>query len=60
MKPDKTAIPNEAIVKPEDEHPIEELRPETTESKDEAEYERLKTADFDEDGDDNSDYDPAV
>jgi hypothetical protein len=54
-------IPKEAIVKPEDERPVKrEVRPEEVESKDEAEYEAMKSADHDMDGDDNPDWDPAV
>jgi hypothetical protein len=54
-------IPEEAIVKPEDERPVKrEVLPEEVPNKDEAEYENLKQADFDTDGDDNPDWDPAV
>ena len=54
-------IPEEAIVKPEDERPVKrEVLPEEVPNKDEAEYENLKQADFDSDGDDNPDWDPAV
>ena len=54
-------VPKEAIVKPEDEKPQKTLlRPEEVESKDEREYEEMKSADFDMDGDDNPDFDPEV
>jgi hypothetical protein len=54
-KPEDLNIPEEAIVKPEDERPVKrEVLPEVP-SKDEAEYENLKQADFDSDGDDNPD-----
>jgi hypothetical protein len=52
-------VPKEAIVKPEDEKPVENvIRPEQVETKDEKEYERMKSADHDVDGDDNPDVDP--
>jgi hypothetical protein len=52
-------VPKEAIVKPEDEKPVESvIRPEQVEGKDEKEYERMKSADHDMDGDDNPDVDP--
>ena len=52
-------VPDEAIVKPEDEKPIEiAVRPEEVETKDEAEYEQMTTAEHDMDGDDNPDLDP--
>lgn len=52
-------VPKEAIVKPEDERPAKtELKPEEVQSKDEAEYEQMKSADHDMDGDDNPDFDP--
>ncbi len=52
-------VPKEAIVKPEEERPVKEIiRPEEVESKDEAEYERMKSADNDMDSDDNPDFDP--
>ena len=58
--PEDLDIPEEAIVKPEDERPVKrEVLPEGP-SKDEAEYENLNQADFDSDGDDNPDWDPAV
>ena len=58
--PEDLNIPEEAIVKPEDERPVKrEVLPEVP-SKDEAEYENLKQADSDSDGDDNPDWDPAV
>jgi hypothetical protein len=54
-------IPKESIVKPEDERPLKRsIKPEEEQSKDEAEYESMKTADNDMDGDDNPDWDPAV
>jgi hypothetical protein len=52
-------VPKEAIVKPEDEKPVKrEIRPEEVESKDEAEYEQMKSTDPDMDGDDNPDVNP--
>jgi hypothetical protein len=53
-------VPDEAIIKGEEEEkPVETtLRPEEVESKDEAEYEQMKTADHDMDSDDNPDIDP--
>lgn len=52
-------VPKEAVVRPEDEKPAKtQVRPEEVESKDEAEYERQKSADHDMDGDDNPDWDP--
>jgi hypothetical protein len=52
-------VPKEAIVKPEDEKPVKrEIRPEEVESKDEAEYEEMKSTDPDMDGDDNPDVNP--
>ena len=58
--PEDLHIPEEAIVKPEDQIPVKrEVLPEVP-SKDEAEYENLKQADFDSDGDDNPDWNPAV
>jgi hypothetical protein len=52
-------VPEEAIVK--DEKPLEtSITPEEVESKDEVEYERMKSADHDMDGDDNPDLDPEV
>ena len=54
-------VPDNAIVKPEEEHPIKtELRPEEVPSKDEIDYEAMTTVEFDEDGDGNPDYDPAA
>jgi hypothetical protein len=48
-------------VKPEDEHPVKTIiRPEEVPSKDEADYEKMTTVEFDEDSDDNPDYDPAL
>ena len=59
--PEDLNVPEEAIVKPEDERPVKrEVLPEEVPNKDEAEYENLKQADFDTDGDDNPDWDPAV
>jgi hypothetical protein len=52
-------VPNEAIVKPEEEKPVEStISPEEVESKDEQEYEQMKSADHDMDSDDNPDLDP--
>ena len=60
-RPADSRIPKEAIVKPEDEHPVEsELHPEQVQSKDEQEYEAMTTAENDLDSDDNPDFDPAV
>jgi len=54
-------VPKKAIVKPEDERPIKtEIKAEEVPTKDEKDYEKMKTADYDMDGDDNPDYDPAV
>ena len=54
-------VPDEAIVKPEDEKPVEtSITSEAVESKDETEYERMKSAEHDMDGDDNPDVDPEV
>jgi hypothetical protein len=54
-------VPDEAIVKPEEEKPTETaITPEEVDSKDEAEYEQMKSADHDMDGDDNPDLDPEV
>lgn len=54
--PEDLDIPEEAIVKPEDERPVKrEVLPEEVPSKDETEYKNLKQADFDSDGDDNPD-----
>jgi hypothetical protein len=54
-------IPKEAIVKPEDQKQTKNtIKPEEVESKDEAEYERMKSVDHDMDGDDNPDFDPAA
>jgi hypothetical protein len=49
-------VPEEAIVKPEQERP--EAIDVTIDGKDEAEYEQMKSADYDMDGDDNPDVDP--
>jgi hypothetical protein len=52
-------VPDEAIVKPEEEKPVETtITPEEVESKDEVEYEQMKSAEHDMDGDDNPDLDP--
>ena len=52
-------VPDEAIVKPEEEKPVEStITPDEVESKDELEYEQMKSADRDMDGDDNPDLDP--
>ena len=52
-------IPEEAIVRPEQERPkTMDLTPEQVENKDEVEYEQMKSADNDMDGDDNPDLDP--
>ena len=54
-------VPKEAIVKPEDERPAKHvLKPEEVESKDEKEYDEMKSVDYDMDGDDNPDFDPAL
>ena len=54
-------VPDEAIIKPEDERPVKSrIRPEEVQAKDEAEYEQMKSADHDMDGDDNPDFDPAA
>jgi hypothetical protein len=52
-------VPEEAIVKPEQERPEAiDVTPEQVDGKDEAEYEQMKSADYDMDGDDNPDVDP--
>lgn len=52
-------VPDEAIVNPEEEKPVENtITPDEVESKDELEYEQMKSADHDMDGDDNPDLDP--
>ena len=52
-------MPDEAIVKPEEGKPVEStITPDEVESKDELEYEQMKYADHDMDGDDNPDLDP--
>lgn len=57
----KPKIPKEAIVKPEEEHPVQTtIRAEEVPSKEEKDYEELKAVDNDLDSDDNPDYDPAV
>jgi hypothetical protein len=49
-------LPDEAIVKPEDERPAKaELRPEEVESKDEIEQKQLHAVDHDMDGDGSPD-----
>jgi hypothetical protein len=49
-------VPDEAIVKPEDEKPAKRvLRPEEVESKDEAEQKQLHAVDHDMDGDGSPD-----
>ena len=54
-------VPDEAIVKPEEEKPVETtITAEEVESKDEVEYEQMKSAEHDMDGDDNPDLDPEV
>ncbi len=54
-------IPKEVVVKQEDEKPIKNtIRSEEVESKDEVEYERMKSVDHDMDSDDNPDFDPAA
>ncbi|HJS83094.1 MAG TPA: hypothetical protein VJ742_09705 [Nitrososphaera sp.] len=54
-------VPKKAIVRPEDERPTkQDVKPEEVESKDEREYEQMKSADYDMDGDDNPDFDPAA
>ena len=54
-------IPEEAIVRPEQERPkTMDLTPEQVENKDEVEYEQMKSADNDMDGDDNPDLDRAL
>jgi hypothetical protein len=46
-------------VKPEQERPEAiDVTPEQVDGKDEAEYEQMKSADYDMDGDDNPDVDP--
>ena len=60
-EPDFPAVPKKAIVRPEDERPTKlDVKPEEVESKDEKEYEQMKSADYDMDGDDNPDFDPAA
>ena len=52
-------VPNEAIVQPEQEKPeTMDVMPEQVDNKDEVEYEQMKSADNDMDGDDNPDFDP--
>jgi hypothetical protein len=52
-------VPNEAIVKPEDERPEKtEVRAEEMDSKAEVEDEQLKATNHDMDCDDNPDFDP--
>lgn len=59
--PEFPPVPKKAIVRPEDERPTkQDVKPEEVESKDEREYEQMKSADYDMDGDDNPDFDPAA
>ena len=52
-------VSEEAIVKPEEERPeVIGLKPEQMDSKEETEYEQMKSAEQDMDGDDNPDVDP--
>ncbi len=52
-------VPDEAIVK--DEKPLKtSITPEEIESKDEVEYDRMKSVEHDMDEDDNPDLDPEV
>jgi hypothetical protein len=52
-------VPNEAIVQSEQERPeTMDLIPEQVDNKDEVEYEQMKSAENDMDGDDNPDFDP--
>ena len=64
MTPDNSdfpPVPKKAIVRPEDERPSKlDVKAEEAESKDEREYEEMKSADYDMDGDDNPDFDPAA
>jgi hypothetical protein len=54
-------IPKEAIVRPEDERPVKRvLKPEEVESKEEKDYDKMKSVDYDMDGDGNPDFDPAL
>ena len=52
-------VPKEAIVQPEQERSeTTALTPEQVENKDETEYDQMKSAENDMDGDDNPDVDP--
>lgn len=52
-------VPKEAIVQPEQERSeTTTLTPEQVENKDEIEYDQMKSAENDMDGDDNPDVDP--
>jgi hypothetical protein len=52
-------VPNEAIVQSEQERPeTMDLIPKQVDNKDEVEYEQMKSAENDMDGDDNPDFDP--
>jgi|SwirhirootsSR3_FD_contig_61_8589711_length_477_multi_2_in_0_out_0_1 hypothetical protein len=52
-------VPKEAIVQPEQERSeTTALTPEQVENKDEIEYDQMKSAENDMDGDDNPDVDP--
>jgi hypothetical protein len=54
-------VPEEAIVEPEQERAEAiDVSPEQVDGKDEAEYEQMKSADYDMDGDDNPDVNPEV
>jgi hypothetical protein len=58
MNQDNPEVPDEAIVEPQQERPeTMELLPEQVNNKDEVEYEQMKSADNDMDGDDNPDLD---
>ena len=52
-------VPNEAIVQSEQDRPeTMDLIPKQVDNKDEVEYEQMKSAENDMDGDDNPDFDP--
>jgi hypothetical protein len=52
-------VPKHAIVEPEDERSeITEMAPEQVDRKDEIEYDQIRSAENDMDGDDNPDLDP--
>ena len=54
-------FPEVPEVKPEQERPEAiDLTPEQVDGKDDAEYEQMKSAEYDMDGDDNPDIDPEV